>query len=56
MSYILDALKKSEQQRQRGAAPTLLAAPAIAAAPRRPTALLGRGAAAPGRHMIGIGP
>lgn len=47
MSYILDALKRSEQQRQRGAAPSLLAAPAIAAAPRRPTALLyGLGAAA----------
>ena len=40
MSYILDALRKSEQQRQRGAAPTLLAAQAADAAPRRPNVLL----------------
>jgi general secretion pathway protein B len=36
MSYILDALKKSDQQRQRGATPTLLAAQATPTAPRRP--------------------
>jgi len=40
MSYILDALKKSEQQRQRGAAPSLLAAPATDAAPRQRAMLL----------------
>jgi general secretion pathway protein B len=39
MSYILDALKKSEQQRQRGAAPSLLSAQAADAAPRQPAAL-----------------
>lgn len=39
MSYILDALKKSEQQRQRGAAPSLAAAPAIDTGPRRSAAL-----------------
>lgn len=37
MSYILDALKKSEQQRQRGAAPITLTTPA-AVAPRSPAA------------------
>ncbi len=36
MSYILDALRKSDLQRQRGTAPTLLAAQAAPAAPRRP--------------------
>lgn len=38
MSYILDALRKSDQQRQRerGVAPTLLTAQASVAAPRRP--------------------
>ena len=36
MSYILDALKKSDQQRQRGATPTLLAAQVTVAAPKRP--------------------
>ncbi|OGA12794.1 MAG: hypothetical protein A3H33_02665 [Betaproteobacteria bacterium RIFCSPLOWO2_02_FULL_65_20] len=36
MSFILDALRKSDQQRQRGAAPTLLTAQAAAVAPRRP--------------------
>jgi general secretion pathway protein B len=36
MSYILDALKKSDQQRQRGAAPTLQAAQLTVAAPKRP--------------------
>lgn len=36
MSYILDALRKSDQLRQRGAAPTLLLGQASVAAPRRP--------------------
>jgi len=36
MSYILDALKKSDQQRQRGATPTLQAAQITVAAPQRP--------------------
>jgi general secretion pathway protein B len=36
MSYILDALKKSDQQRQRGATPTLQAAQVTVAAPKRP--------------------
>lgn len=36
MSYILDALKKSDQQRQRGATPTLQAAQITAARPQRP--------------------
>ncbi len=36
MSYILEALKKSEQQRQRGATPTLQAAQVTVAAPKRP--------------------
>lgn len=36
MSYILDALRKSDQQRQRGAAPTLLAGQATPAAPKQP--------------------
>jgi len=36
MSYILDALKKSDQQRQRGATPTLQAAQVTVATPRRP--------------------
>lgn len=37
MSYILDALKKSDQQRQRGATPTLQSSPSVAVAsePRR---------------------
>ncbi|MDH3288743.1 MAG: general secretion pathway protein GspB [Betaproteobacteria bacterium] len=35
MSYILDALRKSDQQRQRGVPPTLLAPQAAAVAPRR---------------------
>jgi general secretion pathway protein B len=39
MSYILDALRKSDQQRQRGAAPTLLAGQTAAAAPRQPAFL-----------------
>ena len=39
MSYILDALKKSEQQRQRGAAPSLLSAQVTDVAPRQPAAL-----------------
>ncbi len=36
MSYILDALRKADQQRQRGAAPTLLTAQTTAAAPGKP--------------------
>jgi len=37
MSYILDALKKSDQQRQLGTAPTLQVAQFMAAAPKRPS-------------------
>lgn len=40
MSYILDALRKSDQQRQRGAAPTLRRAPVTAVAPKQPAFLL----------------
>ena len=40
MSYILDALRKSDQQRQRGAVPTLRTAPAVALAPKQPAYLL----------------
>jgi general secretion pathway protein B len=36
MSYILEALKKSDQQRQRGATPTLQVAQVTVAAPKRP--------------------
>jgi general secretion pathway protein B len=36
MSYILDALKKSDQQRQRGVTPTLQTVQITAAAPRQP--------------------
>ena len=39
MSYILDALRKSDQQRQRGAAPTLLLGQATAVAPKQPALL-----------------
>ena len=39
MSYILDALRKSDQLRRRGAAPTLLLGQAAAAAPKRPAPL-----------------
>jgi general secretion pathway protein B len=39
MSYILDALRKSDQQRQRGAAPTLLAGQATPVAPKQPAYL-----------------
>jgi general secretion pathway protein B len=39
MSYILDALRKSDQQRQRGAPPTLLAVQATAVAPKQPALL-----------------
>ncbi len=39
MSYILDALRKSDQLRQRGAAPTLLLAQATTAAPKQPVLL-----------------
>jgi len=37
MSYILDALKKSDQQRQRGVTPTLPVTQAVAAPPRQTT-------------------
>jgi len=37
MSYILDALRKSEQQRQQGAAPMARLAQATTTAPRRPS-------------------
>jgi general secretion pathway protein B len=36
MSYILDALKKSDQQRQRGTTPTLQVSQVTGAVPRRP--------------------
>ena len=36
MSYILEAVKKSDQQRQRGATPTLQVAQVTVAAPKRP--------------------
>ncbi len=39
MSYILDALRKSDQQRQRGAAPTLLMGQSTAVAPKQPAYL-----------------
>ena len=52
MSYILDALRKSDQQRQRGAAPTLLAVQTTAAAPKQP-ALLAYGLLAVG--LVGAG-
>jgi len=39
MSYILDALRKSDQQRQRGAVPTLLTAQAATVAPKQPAFL-----------------
>ena len=39
MSYILEALRKSDQERQRGAAPTLLAAQATTVAPTQPALL-----------------
>lgn len=52
MSYILDALRKSDQQRQRGTAPTLLAVQEKAAAPRQP-ALLGYGLLA--AVLVGVG-
>lgn len=37
MSYILEALRKSDRQRQRGAMPTLQMAPMILPAPKRPS-------------------
>jgi general secretion pathway protein B len=40
MSYILDALRKADQQRQRGAAPTLLAGQATEVAPKQPAFLV----------------
>ena len=47
MSYILDAIRKSDMQRQRSAAPTLLTAHAEADAPKPPlTAIYVTGAAA----------
>ena len=39
MSYILEALKKSDQQRQRGATPTLQAAQVTVAVPKRPMSI-----------------
>ena len=39
MSYILDALRKSDQLRRRGAAPTLLLGQSAIAAPKRPAPL-----------------
>ena len=39
MSYILEALKKSDQQRQRGATPTLPTAPVAVPAPKQPVFL-----------------
>ncbi|MEO8330970.1 MAG: general secretion pathway protein GspB [Gallionella sp.] len=39
MSYILEALKKSDQQRQRGATPTLQGSQVTAAAPKRPVSI-----------------
>jgi general secretion pathway protein B len=39
MSYILDALRRSDQQRRRGAVPTLLTAQATTAAPKQPAIL-----------------
>jgi len=39
MSYILDALRKSDQLRRRGAAPTLLLGQATATTPKRPVPL-----------------
>ncbi len=40
MSYILDALRKSDQQRQRGSTPTLLTVQTTPTGPRRPKYLL----------------
>jgi general secretion pathway protein B len=40
MSFILDALKKSDQQRRRGATPTLLTVPAAIAEPRQPAVFI----------------
>jgi len=40
MSYILDALKKSDQQRRLGSVPTLLYAPVVVAEPERPQRLM----------------
>ena len=54
MSYILDALKKSEQQRQRSAAPSLLAAQVADAAPRQPAVLI-YGLAVAALLVVGIG-
>lgn len=40
MSYILEAIRKSDQQRQRGAAPTVLTAPTAEAPPKRSAFLI----------------
>ncbi len=40
MSYILDALKKSDQQRQRGATPTLPSTQATVAAPKQSSSVI----------------
>lgn len=53
MSYILDALRKSDQQRQHGAVPTLLTAQATAVAPKR-SALLFYGLLAAALVSAGI--
>lgn len=52
MSYILDALRKSDQQRQRGAAPTLLTAQATVPAPAQPGFSLNGGLVA---ALVGAG-
>lgn len=51
MSYILDALKKSDQQRRRGEVPTLQVAPALG--PRRPP-LLPYGLAGAALIVVGV--
>jgi general secretion pathway protein B len=53
MSYILDALRKSDQQRQRGLAPTLLTAQAATTGTRSPS-LLAYGAVAVVLVAIGV--
>ena len=52
MSYILEALRKSDKQRQRGTAPTLLSAQATVAAPKQPAFL---GYALLGGALVGAG-
>jgi len=46
MSFILDAIKKSDQQRQRGATPTLLTVPAATVESRQPAVFMYWGLAA----------